>query len=310
MILCVTFNPAIDRTMVVRDFAQGGVFRPQHTIVAPGGKGINVARAARALGGDAICAGFLGGFSGRYLESSVALEGIASRWTWLSNRETRTCVILIDPDTGLTSVVNESGPTVDAADWIRFRDDVLEAAGGTGIVSFSGSVPPGTPLAQFERLVRDLIAAGKHVWVDTSGAALKTAASVRGVALKVNEDEATSLTWRPIDSISDAVSVAREIYTDTVQTVVITMGERGAILVDGGKAWHAVPPPVAVKSAVGSGDSFLAGLVLALANGESFGQALAQATAAGAANALSVGGGSFTRSEFDGVLGQIRLTSL
>ena len=307
MILCVTFNPAIDRTLVVKGFARGGVFRPQESMAVPGGKGINVARAIRALGGDPICAGFLGGFSGRFLESSLADEGIASRWTWLADGETRTCVILIDPDTGLNSVVSEPGPRVTAADWDRFRDDVLDGSAEIEFASFSGSLPPGTPLDHFERLAGDLIAAGKQVWVDTSGAALKAAVRVRGVALKVNAEEATALTARPIDSVSDAVSVARAINADTLQTVVITMGERGAILVHGGEAWHAAPPPLDVKSAVGSGDSFLAGLLLALANRESLGPALAQATAAGTANALSVGGGAFTRTEFERILGQIRI---
>lgn len=308
MILCVTFNPAIDRTLVVKGFARGGVFRPQESMAVPGGKGINVARAVRALGGKPVCAGFLGGFSGRFLEASLAHEGIASRWTWLADGETRTCVILIDPDTGLNSVINEPGPIVGSLDWSRFRDDVLDAAADTGFVSFSGSMPPGTPLDHFERLAGGLIAAGKQVWVDTSGAALKTASSVRGVALKVNAEEAAALTSRPIESVSDAVSVARAIYAVTLQTVVVTMGERGAILVNGVQAWHAAPPPLAVKSAVGSGDSFLAGLLLALANGESSGPALAQATAAGAANALSVGGGSFTRTEFESILSQIQVS--
>lgn len=310
MILCVTFNPAIDRTLVVRGFAQGGVFRSQETIAVPGGKGINVARALRALGGDPVCAGFLGGFSGRFLEASLADEGIASQWTWLGDGETRTCVILIDPDSGLNSVVSEAGPMVRAADWQRFRDDVLEAAGGAGIVSFSGSMPPGSPPDPFERMAGELIAAGKQVWVDSSGAALKAAANVRGIAIKVNEEEATQLTQRPIESVSDAVFAARALSADSAGAVVITMGARGAILAHRDEAWHAVPPPVAVKSAVGSGDSFLAGLMLALENGVPHGPALAQATAAGAANALSVGGGSFTRMEFEGILGQTQLSRL
>ena len=95
MILCVTLNPALDRTLVVRDFAKGGVFRPQENRVAAGGKGINVARAVQILGGQAMCGGFLGGFSGQSLDRMVQKEGLQARWTWLEDRETRTCVILV-----------------------------------------------------------------------------------------------------------------------------------------------------------------------------------------------------------------------
>lgn len=310
MVLCVTFNPAIDRTMVVPDFASGGVFRPQQTIVAAGGKGVNVARAIRVLGGEPVCAGFLGGFSGAFLERSLRDEGIEARWTWLAEGETRTCTILADPGRSFTTVVNEPGPTVSAADWARLRADILNAASGTGYIALSGSLPPGSPLEAFTSLASDLVAAGKHVWVDTSGAPLTAVARVPGVAIKVNDEEAAVLAGQPVRGIEDAVAAARQICAVTGCSVLITMGAQGAALTDGREGWHAVPPAVTIKSGVGSGDSFLAGMLASLARGESLPSALAQATAAGTANALSIGGGSFTRAEFDGILKDTVVTPL
>lgn len=308
MVLCVTFNPAIDRTMVVPDFASGGVFRPQQTVVAAGGKGVNVARAIRLLGGDPVCAGFLGGFSGAFLERLLRDEGMQAHWTWLAEGETRTCVILADPARSFTTVVNESGPTVSAADWARLRNDVVREAVNTEFVSLSGSLPPGSPLDAFTGLVADLVAADKQVWVDTSGAPLTAVARVPGVAIKVNDEEAAVLAGHPVRGVEDAFAAARKICAVTGCCVLITMGANGAALTDGRETWHAVPPPVTIKSGVGSGDSFLAGLLAALARGESRSSALAQATAAGTANALSIGGGSFTRAEFDDILNQVQVT--
>ena len=116
-ILCVTPNPAIDRTLIVHNFAKGGVFRPRQYQYDAGGKGINTARVVALLGGQAICAGFLGGYSGQHLAKMLETSGIQSHWTWLDDRETRTCVILIDPVSGLTTVINEPGPQLTEDDY-------------------------------------------------------------------------------------------------------------------------------------------------------------------------------------------------
>lgn len=310
MILCVTLNPAVDRTLVVRDFAKGGVFRPQDRRAVAGGKGLNVARAVHTLGGKALNAGFLGGFSGQAVEAMAREEGLQAQWTWLGNRETRTCVILVDPDTKLTSVINEPGPQVNAADWTRLRDDLLRAADSVSYVAFCGSLPPGSPLELFAGLITDLIGAGKQVWVDTSGAPLEAISRVPGVAIKINDEEASALMKHPIHDISDAVDTARQLIEQTGQSVVLTLGKKGAVFVNDREAWHAVPPNVTIQSGVGSGDSFLAGLLAAFSSGEPASIALAHATAAGTANALSIGGGSFTKSEFEHILEQVQITQL
>jgi 1-phosphofructokinase family hexose kinase len=310
MILCVTLNPALDRTLVVRDFARGGVFRPQENMVAAGGKGINVARAIRTLGGQSICAGFLGGFSGQSLAGMVRDEGMQAHWTWLESAETRTCVILVDPDTLLTSVINEPGPQLQRSDWTRLSHDLLSAAAETPFVCFCGSLPPGSSMDLFVSLITDLIAAGKQVWVDTSGVPLEAVSQIPGLAIKINDEEAAALMKHPIHTLTDAVAVARQMNAYTGQGVVITLGKKGAVFVNGDEVWHASPPNVTIKSGVGSGDSFLAGLLAGLSRGESAPMALAQATAAGTANAMSIGGGSFTRTEFEDLLKQVQIVKL
>jgi 1-phosphofructokinase family hexose kinase len=312
MILCVTPNPALDRTLIVRDFANGGVFRPQECRVDAGGKGLNVARAIKALGGQPMCAGFLGGFSGQSLDSMVREERIPTHWTWLDGRETRTCVILVDPETQLTTVVNEPGPPLVDADWERLRDDLHQAAADASVIAFSGSLPHGSSPEVFASLVADLIRSGKQVWVDTSGTPLTAIARVKGVRIKINDDEAAALVNAPILSPSDALTAARQLHGQTDACVVITLGAQGAVMVDdgGNEAWHAIIPSVTIKSGVGGGDSFLSGLLVALVNDAALSTALGHGAAAGTANALSIGGGRFTRLEFEEILRQILVVPL
>lgn len=304
MILCVTPNAAVDRTLLTPGYAQGGVFRPAQQVIAAGGKGINVARVARLLGTDAICAGFLGGFSGRLVADLLAREAIPAHWTWLNAGETRTCTILFDHNANLTTVVNEAGPTVTTEDWARLGADIHSAMRGAAAVCFCGSLPPGSPTDVFGTLLETLVADGVQVWVDTSGAALQTAAVVRGVRIKINDQELGALVAAPVTSEDALVAAAAQLYAQTGAMVAITRGEQGALLLDGQGAWLAQAPSIRVVNAVGSGDSFLAGLAVALGRGEPPEIALRCAVAAGTANALSIGGGRFGLAEYERLLGE------
>ncbi|MBK8022222.1 MAG: hexose kinase [Chloroflexi bacterium] len=300
---CVTPNAALDRTMVVPGYPEGGVFRPQEMVLAAGGKGVNVARVVQNLGGYARCFGFVAGHSGRLLVDLAEEDGLECHFTPLPAGETRNCTILVDPESGRVSVVNEHGPRTTSADWTRLRADLLADA-NPHTLCFCGSLPPGSSADDFAALLTHCVAAGHSVWVDTSGAALQAASKVYGVRLKVNNDEAAQLTGLSIDSIETAARTAEVLSQTTGQTVSITMGKLGAILTAEGETWAASPPAMDVKSAVGSGDSFLAGLILGLSDGQSPSEALRWAVAAGTANAQSVGGGRFTMDEYHAVLAQ------
>jgi tagatose 6-phosphate kinase len=298
-IICVTPNPALDLTLVVPDFEIGRVLRTTHTISAAGGKGVNVARGIKILGGEAINAGFLGGYAGRQVADYAASEGMRAEWTWIAG-ETRTCIILVI--NGAT-VVNEVGPTVSPEDWHRLKETVMRVSSQSGQVCFSGSLPPGSPTEAFVDLVRALVIAGKQVWVDTSGEPLAAVVPC-GVMIKVNGDEAGAILGRKGIDVSSASDVAQELLQHGAAGVALTLGGDGAVLAIGKDTWQAVPPPLKVVSAVGSGDTFLSGLVTGFAVGLPASQALRRAIAAGAANALSSGGGFFTREEFDRLLAQ------
>lgn len=312
MIVCVTPNAAIDRSLVVPDYWSGGVFRPVEQVVAAGGKGINVARVIRLMGGEPVCAGFLGGFNGNYVADLVRAEGLNSRWTFLAARETRTCVILLDPAAQKTTVVNERGPEVEARDWDKLCADVGHLLPEASHACFCGSLPPGTTQAIFQEVLAKLLEKGKPIWADTSGIGLRAAAEMPGVHLKVNHEEAGALLDRSIDvqdlhAVTDALQT---LHQRQGNTIIITMGAHGAALWSAEGCWHVLPPAIAVRSAVGSGDSFFGAFLAAVEQGEPPMQALQRAAAAGAANALTVGGGHFSLDDFAAILAQTQITTL
>lgn len=306
MILCITPNPALDRTLAVSHFGLGKVFRAESSLAVAGGKGVNVARASHILGAEATCAGFIGGNIGRIIAESAEREGLKSSWTWIDG-ETRTCTIIADPAAGEATVINEQGPSVTESDWERLHTHVIRAASLVDCICFSGSLPPGSPVPAFVKLVEKVKTLKKPIWVDTSGASLKAVQPLKGIAIKINGDELGAILGETISDAAAAAAAANQLRQSGTEIVVVTLGASGAVMAHPNGSWWAYPPGIKTLSAVGSGDSFLAGMVVALEQGLEPEVALTYAVAAGAANALSIGGGQFPMSDFKQILAQTTL---
>ena len=308
MILCLTPNPAIDRTMFLNSFQIGEVQRAEKVFTAAGGKGLNVARAIRTLGGKPFCMGLIGGHTGKLLQGLARHEGLAAKWTWTKN-ETRTCVILVRPNQDAT-VINDPGMEIDLHECKTFLTDAWEQSSNINLACVSGSLPPGFPLDQFEALLSGFVRRGIPVWVDTSGPALKTALGVRGVNIKINAAELESALDMEISDVITGVKAARRLDKLGVQQTVITFGKRGAILSSAKGIWSAKPPKVAIVSSVGSGDAFLGGLAVAQEAGTAPDISLRKAVAAGTANTLQFSGGMFSQKEFEKIYKNTDITVL
>jgi 1-phosphofructokinase family hexose kinase len=299
MILCITPNPAIDRTLVLPGMTPGDVHRAQKIIVAAGGKGLNVARAIRTLGGDPLCMGFTGGHTGRLLTELAERDGLRLSWTW-TNADTRTCTILVTPD-GDATVINEPGAPLSSEDWKRLQQDVQQQLSSTRLVCISGSLPLKSSSEDLGGLLKMLIEAGKQVWVDTSGMALHTALAYPDICIKVNGSEIGEVLDMDVQDMSSARRALLLLGQHGLTNAVITLGSSGALLLTKQGRWHAQGPLVDVISTVGSGDSFLGGLVSALDAGKDWPEALRDAVAAGTANTLSAGGGQFLLEQFEDI---------
>ena len=305
MLLCVTPNPALDRTLTTSNFTLGGVFRPSSVLNAAGGKGVNTARAARVFGVDALCMGPLGGHIGRFVADLAEREGLHGAWTWVE-QGTRVCTIVVNPDNNQVTSLYEQMDALTLEDWQRVQHDIEQHIHEAESVCISSSVPKGVTPAAFAEFVAALITSGKSIWLDTSGAPLAAAMRVPNVNIKVNDEEAAEALSQPINDVDQAIGAARSLSQRTGGAVVITMGGRGAVMAFSGGSWHAQPPMIEVKSAVGSGDSFLAGLMIGLRESPEI--ALRLGIAAGAANAMSIGGGQFSRATVDELAAKTQLS--
>ncbi len=306
MILCLTPNPAVDRTLYLESLRIGEVHRSTNTLTAAGGKGLNVARTIRTLGGDPLCMGLVGGHAGNLLADLSQREGLPAHWTRMKN-ETRTCVILVQPNRDAT-VINEPGAAVDLDECNSLIADVWQKSAEANQVCVGGSLPTGFSVERFEFMLAGLVARKKSVWVDTSGQALKTALDVRGVNIKVNAAELGEALGVEISNAEQAVTTARELCITGIEQAVVTLGREGAVFISATGAWIAQPPEIQIVSSVGSGDAFLGGLACAFEKGFTPDIALRHAVAAGAANALHVGGGRFPLTELKAICENVRLS--
>ena len=282
-LLTVTLNPALDQVYEVADFAVGKLNRPASKTVTAGGKGVNVARAYRALGGHAMATGLAGGSVGRQIVEAAANEGIPTAFVSTA-AESRACIKVTDPVSGQLTELNESGPKVTPEEYESLLGRVRELLPDFDVIILSGSIPPGVPVdvyAQLIRIAQDEF--GVDALLDASGNALKSGIDARPAIVKPNRHEAAELGIDP-PKWQETASIIRGRYG--VDIALVTAGADGAVVdsVDG--TWQAVPPSVTVKSPVGSGDSLTAGF-LAVWREKDAAKALRFGVAAGAVNAES-----------------------
>lgn len=300
MLLIITPNPALDRTMVFPGLRLGAVQRTDDVVVAAGGKGLNVARAARALGQPALLCAPLGGLTGDLVARLAEAEGLAGRWSHHAAGETRTCVLLVDPQGGDATALNKSGPVFSADDWAAFAATALAASAEAGLCLVSGSLPRGVGAEQLGGLLANLGAAGRRAIVDTSGAPLGAALAARPYGVKVNGAELGAALGRgELVDVAGAVAALAGLRAGGLGLAAVSLGALGAVAADDTGAWWACPPPIRLVSTVGSGDSLLAGLAAGLLRGLPLPEALRLGVACGSADALTIGGGRIDPAEVE-----------
>ena len=288
-IVTVTINPAIDIFVNVARVEPTRKLRCSAPKRDPGGGGINVARVAHRLGSSVAAIYPTGGAIGKLLHRLVEREGIDSLVT-PSHVETRENFTAYEETTGEQYRFVLPGSTLHRAEWEAVLDKLTTLPQKPRFVVASGSVPPGVPEDFFARTARFAKQLGAQCVIDTSGPSLQ-AALREGVALiKPNLAELSDLVGAPLDSESAQLGACRKLTSDgSVQAVALTLGDQGSLLVTAEKALRALPLAIEAVSTVGAGDSFLGGLVAALASGESLQRAFRVAVAAGSAAVLSPG---------------------
>jgi 1-phosphofructokinase len=261
VIVTVTPNPALDRTIEVTRLRRGELHRVRRARVEPGGKGINVARvlAAHGIATEAVFPA--GGEEGVALVSMLAGQEFAVRAVAIT-APLRVNVAVIEPG-GTVTKLNEQGPRLSEGDTRALLAAVREAARGASWVVSCGSLPSGLSVDFHAQVVSVAHAEGARAAVDTSGGALQVALSAQPDLVKPNRDELEESVGWSIGTFGDAVTAARTLLERGARRVLASFGSAGAILVDGTSALHATAPCAVVQSTVGAGDALLAGFLAA-----------------------------------------------
>jgi tagatose 6-phosphate kinase len=310
MFLCLNANAAIDKTLVMSGFALDSIQRPERVVLLAGGKGINVARGLQTLGETAVVSGWAGGFAGQFIAAGLATEGIRAEFCWC-DFESRTCLSIIDPQNGTLTELYENGEPVPVEKIAELKTLFARLVTGAEFVTLSGSLSPGVPPGFYAELLQVARAAGVPAALDCSGPALRQGLETgRPALIKPNQAEFQALVGRPLHGLAEFTTAARETAERYTALVVLSLGAEGALAVQNGQAWHARPPRIQAASAVGSGDTLLAGVVQGLAHGVPLADALRQGVAAGSANALTVGAGRFTRQDYERVLAGVEIKTI
>ncbi|AGB42421.1 1-phosphofructokinase [Halobacteroides halobius DSM 5150] len=280
MIITVTLNPAVDKTIYVEDFKLGNLNRIKEVRKDPGGKGINVSKVVAKLGSKTVALGFLGGSSGEFVANSLNDSPIRDQFIRLEG-ETRTNLKMIDTITGQETEINEPGAKVKQKDLRRLENRLLDTVGTDDFVVLTGSLPPGVPQDIYAKLINQVQASGSKVILDTSGQPLVEGLKSKPYLIKPNLEELEVLVGKKLNSLEEVIKAGQKLQQEGVTVVVISLGASGSLVISKQSILHAQPPKVEVASTVGAGDTLVGALAVKLTAG-SLKEAIRYATAASA----------------------------
>ena len=264
MIVTLTPNPSLDRTLFLETFTRGAVNRCTAVLAEPSGKGINVALALHSHGVPVLAVLPVGGSVGEQLIQLLGAAGLPYRAVTISGA-IRTNVSMIEAD-GTSSKINEPGPTLTSEEVADLVRTTLDSCGSADWLAICGTLPNGFSERHLAEAVRAARAAGLRVAVDTSGLTLRTVLIAKPHLVKPNVHELAEVTGRLIDTIGDVTAAAEQLRAKGLGTVLVSLGRDGAVLVDRNGALHGRTAAVTALNTVGAGDAFLAGYLAADAN--------------------------------------------
>ncbi|MCD6289177.1 MAG: 1-phosphofructokinase [Anaerolineae bacterium] len=309
MIVTVTLNPSLDKTLRIPRLEHGALNRVQVVRLDVGGKGFNVSRALLALGTSSLAFGVVAGGTGQTLADGLRTLGIEAELVWVEG-ETRSNITLYESDPGLYTKINEPGPTLVVDDIREILARIQRRVRPGDLWIFCGSLPPGAPTDFYAQLIRLVRQADAYAALDTSGDALRAGVKATPFLIKPNVDEAEALLGRPITSLDEQVAAVRELQSRGIEIVALTRGEAGALLASRSGIVEAIPPMVATGSPIGAGDAFLAGLAYAWSQGAGLVEMAQWATACGTATAAQEGTGVGRRGDVERLLSQVRISHI
>ena len=312
MIITVTLNAAIDKTLSVPNFRLGRRHRTVDQTTMAGGKGVNVARALKTLDQPVIATGFAGGPTGVRIVEQLTEEAILNDFVRI-REESRTNTAVVDPTSGEQTEINERGPSVSSREYELFQDKLVYLARGAEIVVIAGSLPRGVDPDTYASLLRELRRLGVTTIVDTDGEPLRHAVRAEPSVISPNVNEAEELVGHEFNDEADMAAAVRDMVALGAREAIMTVpdgcfahlpGEIGPTLLRG-----RIEPREPIAT-VGSGDAFLAGFVAARYTGRSPEECVRYAVACGADSTQRLGAGIVVKRDVERLVAEVEVEEI
>lgn len=303
MIYTITLNPSIDYIVEVDDLKLGGLNRMNRDLKLPGGKGINVSRVLNQLGAGNTAIGFLGGFTGRFINDKLQEDQIQTDFVTIVD-DTRINIKLKHGD---ETEINGLGPAIREEEAAQLLQKLSSLQKGD-IVVLSGSIPPSLGTDFYDRLIQVCKQTGAEFVIDTTGPALMEALVHKPLLVKPNHHELAELFGVTIETREELVLYGRKLLEAGAKQVLISMAGDGALLITGSDVYHASVPKGMVKNSVGAGDSMIGGFVGTYVLHGDILEAFRTGVASGSATAFS--DDLATREFIEQLRGEVTITKL
>jgi 1-phosphofructokinase/tagatose 6-phosphate kinase len=311
MIITVTLNPALDKTLEVPNFTPGRRHRTVDQVTMPGGKGVNVARAIKRLGQPVIATGLAGGATGTRIVEALNGEAILNSFVRI-REESRTNTAALDPTTGLQTEINERGPAVSPQELELFREKLMYLAKGASMCVFAGSLPRGVEPDLYAALIREVKKLGVTTVLDTEGEPLRLAIRADPDLVSPNELEAEELVGQEFNDVEDRAQAVIEMTRLGARESIMTVADGcyAHVFDDGPALFRVSVEEQEARSRIGSGDAFLAGYVAARYAGRPPVDCLRYGVACGAESIQHFGAGVIEPPKVDRLLNEVEAERL
>lgn len=304
MIITVTMNPAIDKTVEIEELQPGGLNRIQKVEYDAGGKGINVSKTIRELGGTSVAVGFLGGNAGKTIESVLDDRGIQHDFVWVDG-ETRTNTKVFERN-GAVTELNEPGTVITEEQMEALLKKIEGYAKEDTLIVLSGSIPAGVDKKIYAKITESAHAKGAQVLMDADGELFKNSLSAAPDIIKPNREELEAYIGADYKMSEDELfHAAKKLMENGIQTVAVSMGKGGAMFVKDGVEKRCPAVPVKAHSTVGAGDAMVAALAYAWDKKLNFEDTAKLCIATSAGAVTTIGTKPPTREVIDQLIGKV-----
>ncbi|MFZ5753719.1 MAG: 1-phosphofructokinase [Bacillota bacterium] len=308
-VVTVTLNPALDKTITIPRLEVGGLNRVMQTRLDPGGKGINVAKVLQKFSVDVIATGFIGRYQGEVVQRALKDMGIKTGFVKVQG-VTRTNLKIVDNERKVTTEINEPGFEVLPEDLVKLGHKLSYFLQHTSMLVLGGSLPQGVSEDIYYHYIDLAKKQNVKTILDAEGLALKEGIKARPFAVKPNIHELEQLAESPLSTEKDIIAAGRELLKKGVTVVVISMGSRGAIVLNNDEVYRVTPFPIIPNSTVGAGDSMVAAMAYAFLENKPLNEVARWAAAAGTVTASKPGTEVCSLAEVQGLLHEVRVVRI